>query len=143
MKRLSLTFMLSACCAALFALLTIPAWSPAAPGQASRETGNRTEVLQGWSGKPGTEIAKTITGTKPFTNVSTLYSVGYRGLKISCTDGSGNTLPCRYQYNGRGAYLPIPLGERIFLPDVDTSYIRFGKYSTSTSSSIVISSEKM
>lgn len=142
MKRIIFPLAVILITAAAVAVLTAPALAPATPGQGIRETGSRSEVLQGWKGEPGSGAVATMTGTKAFKNLSTAQSSGYRGLKVWCTDAAGAVTACRYQYNGSGAFLPIPDGQRIFLLTSDTAFIRFGKYSTATSGSVVLSSEK-
>lgn len=109
----------------------------AASGAGVLETGPKREVLQGWKSEPSTAAVATLTGAGVFKNISS--STSYRGLRVWCTDANLNYIPCKYQYNGTGSFLPIPSGERIFLYDGTVTYIRFGNINSATTT---LSSEK-
>jgi hypothetical protein len=97
--------------------------------------------LQVMTTKPSTIKNSTITGTKGFVNHSAaaLASV----FRFTCTDGNGNSLPCRIYPNGQATYIPNPAGEGIRGIHPDVRYWRFGKYSTTSATDrLVVTTEQ-
>jgi len=96
--------------------------------------------LQVFTPKPSTLKNSTITGTKGYVNHST--ATKSAATKWTCTDATGTSKPCKVYPNGQSAYINSPTGEGVRGNHPDVTFWRFGKYSSATSETLIVTSEQ-